>query len=89
MRKVASFVVAAAAVAGVGSVGTATSAEAGGWGHRYRGYCPPAYVYYYAPTPCCYQYSYTPYYYKTTQYWPARSYYDRAPGAYYGLSRRW
>ena len=89
MRKVASFVIAAAAVAGVCSVGTATSAEAGGWGYRYRGYCPPAYVYYYAPTPCCYQYSYTPYYYKTTQYWPARVTYYRAPGAYYGLSRRW
>lgn len=84
MRKLASLVVAAAAVAGVGSVGTATSAEA--WG--YRSYCPPVRVYYYAPVPCCYQYSYTPYYYKTTQYWPVRVYYPRRVG-YYGLSRRW
>jgi hypothetical protein len=87
MRKVASLVVAAAAAAGIGSVGTTAPAEAGGYG--YRSYCPPAYVYYYAPVPCCYQYSYTPYYYRTTQYWPVRPYYHRPRVVYYGLSRRW
>lgn len=80
MRGIATFLLAAGAALGVGSIGSASTAEAGGW-------CPPAYaVVYYGPPPCCYgyggnygsgyrfstyYYTHSPYY-KTTQYWPVR-----------------
>jgi hypothetical protein len=89
MRRIASLVLAAGAATGLASVGSATSAEAGGW-------CPPyGYsVVYYAPPPCCYGYAYRPYvaygpyyytyfpYYKSTQYWPARPYYSHRVSHY-------
>jgi hypothetical protein len=82
MRRIATFLTAAGAAIGIGSIGTASSVEAGY-------YCPPvAYtVVYYGPPPCCYGYGYYGYghgyrfsayyysdspYYKTTQYWPMR-----------------
>lgn len=66
MRRITTLLLAAGAAAGIGSVGTATPADAGGW-------CPPAVytVVYYGPRVCCpaYAHGYFPYY-KTTQYWP-------------------
>ena len=81
MRKITKLALAAGAAVGIGSMGSATPADAGGW-------CPPvAYtVVYYAPPPCCggYMYGqYSYYYYKTTQYWPvARTYRARRPALY-------
>ena len=95
MRKIASLVVAAGAAAGVGTLGSTTPAEAGGWCAPY-GYS----VVYYAPPPCCYGYAYRPYvaygpygytyfpYYKTTQYWPAVRPYHSRRVVYYGPIRR-
>ena len=71
MRRIASLLLAAGAVVGIGSIGSATSADAGGW-------CPPRVhsVVYYAPPVCCGPaHVYGGHYYKTTQYWPvARTY---------------
>ncbi len=67
MRRIASLVLAAGAAAGIGSIGSATSADAGGW-------CPPprpVVVVYYAPPVCCGPVYYGGHYYKTSQYWPA------------------
>jgi hypothetical protein len=67
MRRIASLVLAAGAVVGIGSIGSAAPADAGGW-------CPPrpVVVVYYAPPVCCGPaYVYGGHYYKTTQYWPA------------------
>jgi hypothetical protein len=63
MRRIASLLLAAGAVLGIGSLGSATPADAGGC-------CAPAVVVYYAPPVCCPRY-YGGHYYKTTQYWPA------------------
>ena len=67
MRRFASLLLAAGAAVGIGSIGSATSADAGGW-------CPPprpVVVVYYAPPVCCGPVYYGGHYYKTTQYWPA------------------
>ena len=64
MRRIASLVLAAGAAVGIGSIGSATSADAGGC-------CAPVVVVYYAPPVCCGPRYYGGHYYKTTQYWPA------------------
>ena len=64
MRRFASLVLAAGAAVGIGSIGSATSADAGGC-------CAPVVVVYYAPPVCCGPRYYGGHYYKTTQYWPA------------------
>lgn len=66
MRRITQLLMAAGTAIGIGGIGSATSADAGGW-------CPPAAyaIVYYGPSVCCpgYVYGYSPYY-KTTQYWP-------------------
>ena len=72
MTKMMTLLAAGGTVACIGCIGTATSAQAGGW-------CPPAYtVVYYGPPPCCavYGYSYPSLTYtRTTQYWPVATRY--------------
>jgi hypothetical protein len=68
MKRLMTLAAATAALAGVQAVG-ASPAEAG------SRWCGPGYAYhvYYAPPCCCCQrYYVVPYYWKSSQYWPAR-----------------
>ena len=75
MRRFASLLLAAGAAVGLGSIGSATPADAGGC-------CAPVAVVYYAPPMCCGPRYYGGHYYKTTQYWPA-------PRLYWVRSHYW